>query len=235
MRMIEKNKAVIFDLDDTLYPQIEYTRQCLLYTSGFIAEFSNHPQKEIEDVLIRILKDKGIEYHHIYDDLFKEINFNGMPYLKEILNKFWQCKPQLHVYENTCEVLEELKKHFILALLTDGHVKIQEYKIDTLNLRSFFDYILITDSLGIENRKPSVKPYEVLLDKINLFPYNCVYVGNDPNKDFIGAKKMGLKTIRINQGDYKDVNVSENFDADFSINSIFALIYCIKKELWTNI
>jgi putative hydrolase of the HAD superfamily len=233
--MSEKNKAVIFDLDDTLYPQIEYTRQCLLNTSSFIAEFSNYPQKEIEDVLIRILTDKGIEYHHIYNDLFKEINFDGMPYLKDILTRFWQCKPQLQVYENTYDVLEKLKKHFILALLTDGHVKIQEYKIDSLNLRSFFDYILITDSLGVENRKPSVKPYEVLLNNINLFPCNCVYVGNDPNKDFTGAKKLGLKTIRINQGDYKDVKVPENSDADFLINSIFELIDCIKKELWTNI
>ncbi|MDR1896242.1 MAG: HAD family hydrolase [Prevotellaceae bacterium] len=230
-----KNRAVIFDLDDTLYPQIEYTRQCLLNTSEYIAKLSNHRQKEIEKRLNNILDNKGIEYRFIYDDLFREIHFDGLPYLKEILDEFWQCKPKLQVYENTHEILKKLKDYFLFAILTDGHIKIQEYKIDNLHLRQFFDYVLITDSLGIENRKPSVKPYQVLLNKINLTARDCIYIGNDPRKDFIGAKKIGLKTIRINQGEYKDLKVSENDDADFSINSISELINCIKEKIWTDI
>jgi len=218
-----------------LYPQIEYTRQCLLNTSKFIAEFSNHPQNEIDDILIHILEDKGIEYRYIYNDLFREIKFDGLPYLKAILDRFWQCKPQLYVYENTYDVLKELKNKFVLSLLTDGYVKTQEYKIENLNLKPLFDDILITDSLGIENRKPSVKSYEVLLNKMDMNPSNCIYVGNDPNKDFIGAKKIGLKTIRINQGDYKNLKVTDDMDADFTVNHIFELPNLIKEQIWIDI
>jgi putative hydrolase of the HAD superfamily len=232
---MSKNRAIIFDLDDTLYPQIEYTRQCLFYSSSLISELSNHSQNEIEGILNHILESKGIEYRHIYDDLFEQLAFDGFPYLKGILAKFRQCKPTLQLYNETYSVLVELKKTFILALLTDGHVKIQEYKIENLQIRHFFDYLLITDSLGIENRKPSVKPYREILNRINLPSHNCIYVGNDPNKDFIGAKQLGIKTVRINQGEYRDIRVSEQFDSDFSINNISDLINCIKARIWTDI
>ncbi|MDR0603977.1 MAG: HAD hydrolase-like protein [Bacteroidales bacterium] len=230
-----KKRAIIFDLDDTLYPQIEYTRQCLLYSSSLIAKISNRNQSEIEHILNHILENKGIEYRHIYNDLFEQISFDGMPYLKDILAKFWQCQPILQLYESTYDVLNELKGKFILALLTDGYEKTQEYKINNLQIRHFFDSILITDSLGVKNRKPSVIPYSVMLNNINIPACNCIYVGNDPNKDFVGAKQLGLKTIRINQGEYKDMKVSEKFNSEFIINSISELINCIKNRIWTDI
>jgi putative hydrolase of the HAD superfamily len=232
---MSKNRAIIFDLDDTLYPQIEYTRQCLFYSSSLIAELSNHSQSEIENILNHILENKGIEYRYIYNDLFKQINFDGFPYLKDIISRFWQCQPTLQLYEETYNILDMLKETFILSLLTDGYVKIQEYKIENLQIKHFFDHVLITDSLGIENRKPSVKPYREMLNKINLPAHNCIYVGNDPNKDFIGAKQLGIRTVRINQGECKNMEVSEQFDAEFKINNISDLINCIMIKIWTDI
>jgi putative hydrolase of the HAD superfamily len=206
-----------------------------LNTSNFIAELSHHHPNEIKAMLNSILEDKGIEYRHIYNDLFEKINFNGMSYLKEILDRFWQTKPQLQLYEGAYTTLAKLKDCFVLTMLTDGYVTIQNYKIDNLNIRDFFYYILITDSLGVEYRKPSVKPYEILLTQLNLSPSHCIYVGNDPKRDFIGAKKLGIKTVRILQGDYQNFKVAKTFDADFSINSIVELSDCINNKIWTNI
>lgn len=226
----DKIKAFIFDLDDTLYPQKEYTRQCLLATSDYISKISRVEIDAIEKHLNCILDEKGIEYKYIFNDLFENIGFDGTPHLKEILELFRACQPKLELYENALEVLNCLKNNYRLALLTDGYEKIQHYKVQELELNDFFEEILVTYTLGEENRKPSPLPYQKLLDIMQLNAEECIYVGNDPKRDFIACKKLGMKSIRINQGDYKNLFLDKEYEADFCIDDIINLAETIKEQ-----
>lgn len=225
---MQKIKSIIFDLDDTLYPQLEYTRHCLHATVNYISDISGENKGVIKDKLDEVLEKNGIEYKFIFNDLFKEINFAGMSHLKEILELFWACKPEIKVFDGVLDVLTQLKKQYRLVILTDGHVHIQEQKIDTLGIKDFFEYVLITDSLGVEYRKPSPAGYEKLLEDMNIKPQDCIYVGNDPRKDFLACKELGIKTVRIRQGDYKNLTLDKMHEADYEIDDIRDLLNIIK-------
>ena len=221
---MEDIKAVIFDLDDTLYPQIEYTRQSLLASAPYIAEISGCGVEIVNENLNIILGWHGIEYKRIYDDLFEAISFDGKPYLQDILKLFRGCKPKISAYQNVYKVLDELNVSYRLGMITDGYEEAQKYKINELNLNDYFEKVLITDTLGIENRKPSSVPYEKLLEIMELAANECVYVGNDPRKDFIACKKLGMKSVRIKQGDYKNLVLDQEYEADYCVDDIINLL-----------
>ena len=225
---MSKINTIIFDLDDTLYPQLEYTRQCLHATVNYISDISGENKEVIKVKLDEILEKNGIEYKFIFNDLFKEISFDGMPKLKIILELFWSCTPEIKVFDGVLDVLTQLKTQYRLAILTDGHVHIQEQKIDTLGIRDFFEYVLITDSLGVEYRKPSPAGYKKILEEMKISAQDCIYVGNDPRKDFLACKELGINTVRIRQGDYKNLTLDKIHEADCEIDDIQDLLNIIK-------
>ena len=46
------------------------------------------------------------------------------------------------------------------------------------------------------------------------------YIGDNPHKDFINLKPLGVHTIRINTGHYMDVEVPQRFDAAITIEKL---------------
>ena len=122
------------------------------------------------------------------------------------------------------------KKNIGLGLITDGCSQVQHNKIDALCLNDLMDVVLATDDLGKDEEgkpycKPNPKVYEVVLEKLQCKPQEAVYIGDNPQKDFIGAKALGMKTIRIvrKQGDHMQDKVSKEYEADVAINSLSAI------------
>ena len=62
--------------------------------------------------------------------------------------------------------------------------------------------------LGFE--KPDIRFFEKIIEKIQVDSSNCIMIGNVYEKDIVGAKAIGMKTIFFNEnqvkGDYKDAN-----------------------------
>ncbi len=54
---------------------------------------------------------------------------------------------------------------------------------------------------------------------------SCVYVGDHPQKDFVGARHWNWKTIRIcrEDGEYGKMVADVDDDADLSITSLYEL------------
>ena len=51
-------------------------------------------------------------------------------------------------------------------------------------------------------------------------PTNLVYIGDDPQKDIVGLKREGFKTIRLFKGRFKNERFSKEFEADYKIKSL---------------
>ncbi|MEM5598044.1 HAD hydrolase-like protein [Niallia circulans] len=54
---------------------------------------------------------------------------------------------------------------------------------------------------------------------------DCVYIGDNPNKDFVTAKKLGLHTIRIVReiGDHMQTKLDQGYEADKKIYSLMEI------------
>jgi len=57
--------------------------------------------------------------------------------------------------------------------------------------------VVFSDEWGQKAWKPNEKPFIVISDRLNVPPGQCIYVADNPLKDFLGAKKVGTYTIRI--------------------------------------
>jgi len=112
-----------------------------------------------------------------------------------------------------------------LGLITDGDKGAQLNKIKLLDLQKYMNKIIITDEYGKEYWKPSIKPFKMILEYFNIDSKESIYIGDNPNKDFIPCKKLGINTVRIIRpiGYYSNTFLNENYEADYNIKSLLEL------------
>ena len=110
---------------------------------------------------------------------------------------------QLVPYPGVPEVMEQLKRRFLLAAVSDGQVLWAYPELRSAGLEQYFSCILVSGDFGF--RKPDVRLFETVLDRLDLAAEEALFVGNDMFRDIYGAHAAGMKTVffRSNQGDWK--------------------------------
>ncbi len=195
--------TLLFDLDDTLYEQWTYYVQVHKAVANYIAnKYQKDPQK-IQKKALAILKKYGSEYGHIYNDILNEEKFYSPKKLSELINYYRNFKPKIKLYPDFKEILPILEKKYKLGIITNGVPLVQKNKCESLKIAKRFSLILFTRELGKKNEKPNFLPFRIALKKLKSKFYETVYIGDNPYKDFQGAKKLNIKTIRILRGEYK--------------------------------
>ncbi len=127
-----------------------------------------------------------------------EIDVDDQALAAELAEFFASDRSRRHVvYAETEHVLHELKKHFPLALLTNGAPDIQGAKIDGSNLAGFFETIIISGDLGFG--KPDPRIFQLALERLKVAAHEAVMIGDSLNRDIAGARDTGLHTIWINR------------------------------------
>ena len=184
-------KGVIFDLDDTLYPEKEYVR------SGYrkIADALGRP--ECEDILWGYFLQKKSAIDELAANY--DISFSK----EELLEIYRQQNPDIHLYEGAKELIEGLKRKGIkVGIITDGRVTGQSRKIEALGLDKIIDDIIITDFLGgVQFRKPCDIAFRIMQNRWRLPFESICYVGDNLSKDFNGPRQLGMKSIYIRNTD----------------------------------
>lgn len=216
-------KVLVFDLDDTLYYEKEYVlggfkEVCSYLSMKYYIDF-NELYEKCEKILNTYGRGK------IFDILCNEYNFK-----EDVLNLveiYRDSKSELDLYEDSKYILELAKQRKInLGIITDGCAKVQWNKIKALNLDSIIDKIIVTDDYGQGFGKPNKRSYIEIMNSFNVKGDECVYVGDNPKKDFIGARELGFKTIRIirEKGDHVLDKVDKEYEADFIIYNLKELL-----------
>jgi putative hydrolase of the HAD superfamily len=189
--------TIVFDLDDTLYDEIEYCKSGFKAVADFLAETSNTFSAErIFDILWEqfttgnrrntfdvALDELGIKY----DDKF----------IEELVNIYRCHVPNLTLPQDSRDVLCELGAKYTLALLTDGFLPGQKLKVQSLGIEKFFKCIVYTEQLGRESWKPSPAGFEKIIEILKEKPENMVYIADNGKKDFIAANKLGFLTVQL--------------------------------------
>lgn len=191
MQHLDGLKAVIFDLDDTLYGEKEYVK------SGYHAISQILPQ--VEDAETK-LWNAFTEKKPAIDTLLLSENIYSDALKQKCLAVYRCHQPNIHFYEGVAEMLIQLReKGLYIGIITDGRPEGQKAKIHALNLSKYSDCIIITDELGgIQFRKPCDISFRTAQKKWNIPFSQMMYVGDNVNKDFIAPEKLGMKWIHFN-------------------------------------
>jgi len=228
--------TVVFDLDDTLYDEIDYCR------SGFatVAEFLSHlpkaaPTQRIFDVLWKQFTAGNRK--NTFDAALDEL---GMGFDEKLIDEMIQVYrnhvPKITLPDDSRDVLCQLSGKYTLALLTDGFLPAQRLKVQALGIEKYFKCIIYTEQLGLNQSgwKPSIAGFEKLLHSLNAKPQNAVYIADNEKKDFIAPNKMGFLTIQIIRPNRLHTKTAPQADAIarykiYKISQLSALLEKVKS------
>jgi putative hydrolase of the HAD superfamily len=184
--------AVVFDLDDTLYPERQYN------LSGFTAVGEHVLRRYGIDrfgELCRELFCAGVR-GNIFNRACLRLDV-ALP-VEELVSAYRDHLPQISLFDDGARALEHLRGKHPLGLLTDGYAGVQRRKIEALGISPYFDSIVVSDELGGRDTwKPSVAPYCRSMEALAGPDRQFVYVADNPTKDFITARALGWKTVRV--------------------------------------
>lgn len=221
---LKEIKVLVFDLDDTLYNEEEYVFSAFKFVSEYIGKKFKKNEETVYKRILDIYMKEG--RGKIFDILCEELNINEGP--KTLVSIYRSCKPKLKLYKDSEEILIWAKSNNIrTGLITDGCSKVQWNKIESLKLNKKIEKIIVTDDYGEGYSKPNKKPYLDILSYFSIKPFEVVYIGDNPKKDFITAKKIGMKTIRIVRqcGSHIKKECSEIYEAERRIHNLEEIIF----------
>ncbi|WP_455449037.1 HAD family hydrolase [Natrinema thermotolerans] len=92
-------------------------------------------------------------------------------------------------------MLADLRKSYRVGLLTNGPVRAQRDKLETLGWEDAFDAALVTGEL--EAGKPDPRAFGAITDELGVAPDEAVYVGDEVEADVRGATEAGMRAVQV--------------------------------------
>jgi putative hydrolase of the HAD superfamily len=191
-------EAILFDLDDTLYPEIHYVRSGFRVVATILADRGFGPPAETVALM---------EYCHWHVDRDRVFQHTakvlGFPetWIPELVCAYRRHDPTIHLPVETQGVLGTLCRHFRLGIVTDGHREVQWRKIRALGLHRMVDVIVTSDDFGRRFWKPDSLPFLTACRGLKVRPEKVIFVGDHPIRDIRGAAQLGMTTVRIHRPD----------------------------------
>ncbi len=124
-----------------------------------------------------------------HEEISPEILGRGLKRFYSVSETHWRPMPALHA------VLDELHEEGrMLGLISNaGDVENVQRLIDKVEIRGYFDPIIISSEIGI--RKPDPRPFEIVLDQWQVNPESVVMIGDRLEADILGAQGTGIHQI----------------------------------------
>ena len=196
---VDCNTVVVFDLDDTLYNELDFLISAYREISIYI---DKSKYKKIFALMFSLFRNNKDVFEYLSTKYSIEKEF--------LLAMYRQHKPDIKVSHEIFNLLQKIKNSSgKLALLSDGRSSTQRNKLDALNIKNIFDYISISEE--IKAIKPSLRGFQLIEDKFNAKHY--YYIGDNLYKDFKAPKKLKWKTIfLIDNGKNIHYNVPLNLE-----------------------
>jgi putative hydrolase of the HAD superfamily len=92
-------------------------------------------------------------------------------------------------------MLADLRGEYRVGLLTNGPVRAQRDKLETLDWEDAFDAAVVTGEL--EAGKPDSRAFEAITGELGVDPADAVYVGDEVEADVRGATDAGMRAIQV--------------------------------------
>lgn len=227
-------RAIVFDLDDTLYPERSYV------ISGFRA-VANWIQESLgiraEDALVELLRlfESGVR-GNVFDRWLENRGFRVRDWVSQMVQIYREHWPDISPFPEVPALLARLRLSYRLGIVTDGYATVQRRKLSALGLEPFFDVVVFSDDWGKKAWKPSAYPFEVVLDRLGVSGCAAVYIADNPQKDFLGARKAGMRTVRIrvSEGLYSGLEpIGPDYAPDVELGSLGEIVHLL--EVWGDV
>ena len=225
-----KTKAVIFDLDNVLFNEQDYIKAAYRNIAAFLSKCHRLQEEQVYQKLLNDLQKKTSLYSRLFNDLLADLGLD-QALLAEILKIYANVTVDLKLYPGAEHLLETLRKQGTrLGLVTNGNVETQRNKVRLLGIEKYFDVVVYARELGKEHEKPNPEVYRVIIQTLHCTPEETICIGDNPYTDFSGAKKLGMRTVRLLSGEFRNIRLSEEYEAESTIRNLEEFFTIIEQS-----
>jgi putative hydrolase of the HAD superfamily len=193
-------KAALFDLDETLLDRTSSLK-------AFLADQYEHYRDCLGTATLDIWRDRFLVLDDrgnrskvlVYPRLLAE--FGGNPNEAGGLIEDYRDRCSLHArpFPGMSRMLVALRELGLkLGIVTNGEVEFQSRHIAALGLKDLVDEILISEAEGM--RKPDAAIFAQAAQRLSVRTADCLFVGDDPVADILGAHAAGMRTLWFRSG-----------------------------------
>lgn len=204
-------KAVLFDLDDTLYDHRFSSRNGLEILKLNFDCFKNVPLDELEKEHLKLLNEIHLSKvlsglltidearAERYKRLFSKYGIDANAEIIEKARNLYSTAytSNRRAVPGAAELLEMLKGNFKIAIVSNNFGSEQKAKIDVCGFGKYLDAIVTSAEVGFT--KPSPEIFLLALDKLKCQPDEAVMIGDSWDMDITGARNAGIRAIWFNR------------------------------------
>jgi putative hydrolase of the HAD superfamily len=212
-------RVIVFDLDDTLYPERHYVRSGFMAVSLYMNKVWGIPD------FFQLTWERYIrgERKKIFDRAIRECGISDSAELiGSLVHIYRSHMPDIILYQDAVWALEKYSEKVLLALISDGYLEAQRKKAKALGISKYFQVMYFTDEWGKSFWKPNPFVFRKLEKELNVTGNECVYISDNPTKDFIAPNELGWQSIQVvrSDGEYAKARIPKNGRPLMQINSL---------------
>ena len=192
-------RAVFFDLDDTLIDRAgAFTR----YVDSLVSRYLS--------LLPAARRAEAAAWMHEVDgrggasrSAFCQQVTQAYPCLGLTPDALWEDMasrlPQL-VQEDVgvCDWVASVARSRPVAVVSNGSARVQRTKLARAGLAEVLPDVFLSGEVGAS--KPDARIFEAALAHVGRSPEEVLHVGDDPERDIVGAARLGLATCWVSHG-----------------------------------
>ncbi len=180
---VNTNTVVVFDLDDTLYNELDYLQSAYKSIAVFLEPDNWKP-----------LYSRMFSMYRSKVNVFEFLSGFYKIDSKALIDMYRNHKPEIQLFDGVLDLLDAIKfKNGKTGLITDGRANTQRAKIESLGISEYFDKIVISEEIGSE--KPSLANFKAIENALQGNVY--YYIADNLSKDFIAPNALGWKSIAL--------------------------------------
>lgn len=212
--------VIVVDIDDTLYLERDYVRSGFAAVDRWarselgIADFAAEAWSAFE----------AGKRGQIFDEALRWCGWKpDSSVVAEMVERYRSHTPTIALMPDARSALDHWVQTAALAAVTDGPLASQRAKATALALESWVPLIVFTATLGPDMGKPHPAAFELVQERIGVEGRRCVYIADNPHKDFKAPKRLGWRTVRVRRRQGLHENVASGNDVEYEISSFAQL------------
>jgi putative hydrolase of the HAD superfamily len=186
-------RAVVFDLDDTLYPYEQFRVSGFRAAAAHLAATKRVDEAAAVAALLRASRspDRNRELQAC-------LSLFALPaeLIDDLIAVVKDHEPRLVLSVHAASMLNALRlAGWRIGILTNGDPAVQQRKIDALGLWSAVDTVVYATTCGTGTGKPDPMTFREAAQHLDVSPERVVFVGNDEICDIGGALSVGMHAV----------------------------------------
>ena len=185
--------AAVFDLDDTLYAYDGFVGSGYRAVGAYLAETRGAEAPAVVDFLWQArARVRGQECQALCEA------YGWTPRLvPQLIDVFRHHEPTIRLEPSAAPLLEQLhQRGWGLGVLTNGTPDVQRAKVRALGVASLVDWVIYAEEAA-PGGKPAPEAFEAMVTRLGRDRAHTVMVGDDLQKDVIGARRAGLHALHV--------------------------------------